>query len=226
MATKTIWSTHAVAGSLIVVQCCAAALFYDRKCSGQAYSADSRDIAVAVSNQQVMKKERGVNQNNFIWTPQHFQEYLTNHTLAASDFVAGTMVPQIKRALAVTMRAMAAQPKMGRGRGYFGLFGPDIILDDTLHVWLMEVNDSPGLYYTSTVRTRVTKAVVRDVLHTQRQLLEWEERQDPPLGSRDTLTAAALPRLGAFDPIVCEDSRGEMAMFPFDNSGLPYRCKL
>ena len=195
------------------------------KCSGQAYRADSRDIAVAVSNQQVMKKARGVNQNNFIWTPRQFQDYLTNRTLAADDFVDGKMVPQIKRALAVTMRAMAEQPKMVRGRGYFGLFGPDIILDEKLHAWLMEVNDSPGLYYTSTVRTRVTKTVVRDVLHTQRQLLEWEERQVPPLRPRDALTAAALPRLAAFDPIVCEDRNGKLAMFPFDG-GLPGRCKL
>ena len=110
-------------------------------------------------------------------------------------------------------------------RGYFGLFGADLILDEQLHVWLIEINSTPGLLRNSALRKRVSLRFASDLLRAQLDLVKWEERQRPPLGARDHLTAAALPGLSAFEPLVCEHGHaGGMEIFPFER-GLPARCQ-
>jgi tubulin--tyrosine ligase like protein 10 len=39
----------------------------------------------------------------------------------------------------------ASQSKLTRCAGHFGLFGCDFLLDENFRVWLLEVNDNPGV---------------------------------------------------------------------------------
>lgn len=39
----------------------------------------------------------------------------------------------------------ASKSKLERVAGQFGLFGCDFLLDENFRVWLLEVNDNPGV---------------------------------------------------------------------------------
>jgi hypothetical protein len=127
------------------------------KCSPEPYSPLSTDKAGALSNQQQMKKKKGVNQNDYIWDTAQLQDYLVKNKIAAADWVETKLRPMMKQKLAHVLRA--ARPKMEKEAGYFAVYGADMMLDSQLNLWLIEVNFSPGLYLTSEVRTVITKKV-------------------------------------------------------------------
>ncbi len=39
----------------------------------------------------------------------------------------------------------ASKDKLTRGAGHFGLFGCDFLLDENFRIWLLEINDNPGV---------------------------------------------------------------------------------
>lgn len=39
----------------------------------------------------------------------------------------------------------ASKDKLERSAGQFGLFGCDFLLDENFRLWLLEVNDNPGV---------------------------------------------------------------------------------
>lgn len=39
----------------------------------------------------------------------------------------------------------ASKDKLERTAGHFGLFGCDFLLDENFRLWLLEVNDNPGV---------------------------------------------------------------------------------
>ena len=39
----------------------------------------------------------------------------------------------------------ASKDKLERAAGQFGLFGCDFLLDENFRVWLLEINDNPGV---------------------------------------------------------------------------------
>lgn len=41
----------------------------------------------------------------------------------------------------------ASKDKLERIAGQFGLFGCDFLLDENFRLWLLEVNDNPGVGY-------------------------------------------------------------------------------
>jgi hypothetical protein len=190
------------------------AFFHPRfymKCSPEPYSPLSTDKAGALSNQQQMKKKKGVNQDDFIWDEARFQKYLIDKKIAAPDWVATKLRPMMKQKLAHVLRA--ASPKMAKQGGYFAVYGADMMLDTSLNLWLIEVNFSPGLYLTSSVRTVITRKVIKDMLDIEEAILKAREEQR----KAGVELAVTLRDLGAgteFELILKESADGQLEAGP------------
>ena len=77
-----------------------------------------------------------------MWTSQALAAYLAIHT-GQQNVWAEVVQPRIKRLVTVSLRA--AQNEVKNRKGSFELYGFDILLDDMLHPWLLEINLSPDL---------------------------------------------------------------------------------
>lgn len=49
-------------------------------------------------------------------------------------------------------------------KGCFELFGFDLMVDDDFNMWLIEVNSSPAMDYSTPVTTKLVKMVLEDVI--------------------------------------------------------------
>ncbi|XP_043490196.1 probable tubulin polyglutamylase TTLL9 [Polistes fuscatus] len=86
---------------------------------------------------------------------------------------------------------LAVQPVMMQGRNSFELYGYDVILDESLTPWLLEVNASPSLSATDTEDYRLKFDLIDDVLN----IIDFEHR-----------FTTNQTRIGGFDLIWYNDS--------------------
>lgn len=92
------------------------------------------------------------------WSFKEWERYLIeDRRLAPKGFVEQQLKPQVKQMLSFVVRAAA--PALLEGlpeRGLcFGLYGADIILDETLHPWLTEVQEGPATGYDDPIKREV-----------------------------------------------------------------------
>ena len=95
--------------------------------------------------------------------------------LADSAFVEQKLKPQFRRYLAFVVRSvlelLRKRPPWGL---YFGVYGADLILDDTLHPWLTEIQKGPGLSHDDPIK----KGIVPEMLCEAASIvLEIQERK-------------------------------------------------
>ena len=57
----------------------------------------------------------------------------------------------------------------------FEMFGFDIMLDDEYNPWLIEVNSSPSLDYSTEVTTRLVKMVLSDIIKV---VIDYDKAKD------------------------------------------------
>jgi tubulin monoglycylase TTLL3/8 len=55
------------------------------------------------------------------------------------------------------------------------MFGFDIMLDDEYNPWLIEVNSSPSLEYSTEVTTRLVKMVLSDIIKV---VIDYDKAKD------------------------------------------------
>lgn len=71
------------------------------------------------------------------------------------------MVDKIKNVVINTLESVQDVFEGKRGQPH-ELFGYDIMVDDDLNCWLIEVNSSPAMDYSTPVTTRLVKMVLED----------------------------------------------------------------
>lgn len=73
-----------------------------------------------------------------------------------------TIVDKIKNVVINTMESV--QDMFECKKGQFELFGLDIMLDQDFNAWLIEVNSSPAMDYSTAVTERLVKMVLEDTI--------------------------------------------------------------
>jgi len=113
------------------------------------------------------------------------ESYLIAQGLSKEGFVDRELLPRIREALSYVVKSTVDSLKSDVLSGCFGVFGADLILDDTLHPWLIEVQKSPGLSH----EDRVKKHIVPEMLKEAVQIvLEIQRRRRGNAGFHDLET--------------------------------------
>ena len=96
-----------------------------------------------------------------MWDVPAFKAWLT--ATQGSDAAWQThIVPGMKRAVETSLRC--CQGDVVHRRGTCQLYGYDFVVDERLQVWLLEVNSSPSMEYSTPVTQRLCAQVQEDVL--------------------------------------------------------------
>jgi len=64
------------------------------------------------------------------------------------------------------------QDKFTHRKNTIELFGYDFMMDDNFNTWLIEVNSSPAMDYSTKVTTKLVKMVLKD---TAKVIVDWKE---------------------------------------------------
>jgi Tubulin-tyrosine ligase family. len=88
------------------------------------------------------------------------EEYLKQQCGVTDDKIK-SIYSEIKKILAHTIRC--AELKLDKKVGYFEVLGCDIMLDDQLKPYLIEINSNPALFTDTTTQKEVIPAVVTKV---------------------------------------------------------------
>ncbi|CAF3528770.1 unnamed protein product [Rotaria sordida] len=59
----------------------------------------------------------------------------------------------------------ASKDKLARGAGQFGFFGCDFLLDENFRIWLLEINDNPGVGWGNSRLNTATKPLFEETLN-------------------------------------------------------------
>lgn len=131
--------------------------------SSKPYSADTLDNVVHLTNHQVQKKEpenpgdiaKDIHRNQ--WSLASFKEHI------GSDVWGALLKPRIDRLIARTLSSWPNRERSHR-RNSFELLGLDILVDQDLNPWLLEVNSDPGLHLLTRVVNDHHRTAVVDLL--------------------------------------------------------------
>jgi len=97
-----------------------------------------------------------------MWDRGEFQHYLSNeYAHLGDDPYTDKIEPQIKEGVLASLLAVKDQ-MVHRDRSH-ALFGYDFMVDEDLNVWLIEVNCSPSMEYSSPTTERLCKQVLTEL---------------------------------------------------------------
>ena len=129
------------------------------------------------------------------WSFSDLESYLVRDLkLAPENYIEGHLKPQLKRMLSFVSEAAASSLVQCPAKGlFFGLFGADVILDDTLHPWLTEVQKGPGLSFDDPVKQKVIPPMLNEAVSI---VLEVRRRK------RDGLSLRNLEAVRGFEWVI------------------------
>jgi len=160
--------------------------FYDEcyvRFSGDQYNADDLENRyVHLTNNSVTKHLKGSDDQRFeqnMWRMETFQNYLKEKF--GRDVFAEI---QQKMKQAVIWSLESAQDMIGNRKSSFELYGYDFMVDEDFNVWLIEINLSPSLDYSTAVTKRLVKMVSEDVIKVvvDHNMAKKKQRSDIPTG--------------------------------------------
>jgi hypothetical protein len=136
--------------------------------SSEEYNLLANDItkdSIHLTNNAVQKnmENYGKYEEGNILAFAHLQTHL-NQALgrSAHDYVATSLVPQIKNQIVLSLEAVRG--KLALDKGCFELFGYDFLVDADLRVWMIEVNTNPCLEEPSKILTAYLHRMINDAL--------------------------------------------------------------
>eukprot|EP00762_Andalucia_godoyi_P000091 ANDGO_02429.mRNA.1 hypothetical protein len=133
--------------------------------STERYSLDSKDKYIHLTNASINKlnpkmiDEEGNASGGYKWTFDDLFEHLDKHSICDRE----ALWERIRSLISVTLLSIidGIPPEASP---CFELFGFDVILDDSLKPWLLEVNFSPSLNLDTETDHIVKKPLIRDTI--------------------------------------------------------------
>ncbi|KAI9344193.1 tubulin-tyrosine ligase family-domain-containing protein [Zopfochytrium polystomum] len=122
------------------------------------------------------------------WNLAKFQQYC-----AANDLPFARIWQRIKAIVILTLLPVAAEVRSAAD-GCFELYGFDILLDDALRPWLLEVNMSPALSVDSEVDVEVKEPLLSDVIALLELSVKDAQRAKQYSDLQDALNASKTRR--------------------------------
>jgi len=128
------------------------------------------------------------------WPFSQLESYLTHESKHAKpNFIEEHLKPHIKKTLSHVVRATRHLLCKSPPRGlFFGLYGADFILDDTLYPYLTEIQKGPGLSYNDEIKKRVIPPMLQEAVQI---VLEIQKRK------RNNQPLTHLKSINGFEPI-------------------------
>ena len=118
-----------------------------------------------LSNNSVAKYAKQVSTQYTIegnmWCLQEFQDYLQEEF--GYDVWETELVEKIKNLVINSLESVQDMFDVKRGQQH-ELFGYDVMIDDDFNCWLIEVNSSPAMDYSTPVTERLVKMVLEDTV--------------------------------------------------------------
>lgn len=107
---------------------------------------DTENLFVHLTNNSVVKYSKNFKEEDSMWHCEQFEQWVEDNAGAG---VWGKIHERIKEIVETTV--VAVKEKIGKRRKCFELLGYDFMVDEGFRPWLIEVNSSPAMDY-STVR--------------------------------------------------------------------------
>eukprot|EP00919_Chromeraceae_sp_WS-2016_P063063 GHVR01149253.1.p1 GENE.GHVR01149253.1~~GHVR01149253.1.p1 ORF type:complete len:374 (+),score=126.96 GHVR01149253.1:430-1551(+) len=108
-----------------------------------------------LTNNAVQKKTTEYKQHKeeSVWLMSRFQKYMTEEGIAPHDWVDNNLRPRV---LQICTEIITASNKdISPIHGSFELFGFDVLIDENLQIYLLEINSNPAIH-TNTIGLKLT----------------------------------------------------------------------
>jgi tubulin monoglycylase TTLL3/8 len=102
-----------------------------------------------------------------MWSQEEFVQYLTE--LEGTDVFEQRIRPQMERIVKLSL--MSALDSIENRKFTHEMFGYDFMVDEDYQVWLIEVNSSPSMEYSTHVTKRLVKQGLRDLAKV---VIDWQ----------------------------------------------------
>ena len=139
-----------------------------------------------LSNFSIQKGNKQFGNDDLVMSHDQFEAYVRKHVESRSDFSWDSdMRTQINQVVYATLKA--AQDAMEHRSCTFEIYGFDLILDESLRPWVIEVNLSPACNERTEWLTKMVDDMCLDLLThiEQRILIQSDADQDASEGNKD-----------------------------------------
>ncbi|CAF1241866.1 unnamed protein product [Adineta ricciae] len=92
------------------------------------------------------------------------------HPKLCQDWVMTVMQERMQTIIRHVIRA--SKDQLAREAGQFGFFGCDFLLDENFRIWLLEINDNPGVGWGNSLVNTTTKPLIEETLNIVCECLE------------------------------------------------------
>lgn len=121
------------------------------------------DRFIHLANNSIQKNSDDFEASPFpenMWPSTRFRTWLQEQT--GRDLWLELLQPRLKAIVVLSLKA--SQDMMDQRNGCFELFGYDFMIDQDLRPWLIEINSSPDLTYSTAVTEKLVKEVSEDIV--------------------------------------------------------------
>ena len=121
-----------------------------------------------------------------MWTSSQFDQYLKKVRKASNgefDIFETMIVPQLKKGCIASILATRDSVVQNEPLLSHEVFGYDFMVDTSFNVWLIEVNSSPSMEYSSPITERMVKEVLPNLAEVVKEQEVWlTQKKDWDLG--------------------------------------------
>ena len=141
---------------------------------------DFANPLIHITNVYQQKKHGGLDPDAVLkWDFAGLEAYLSKEKSAPADFLEQVLRPRLRQCLGYVVRATIERLRQTPASGFFfGLYGADFILDNTLTPWLTEIQKGPGLSYDDAVKQRVMPAMLKGAARIVLEILSKKRKAE------------------------------------------------